>query len=357
MSTQGVSAHDAGVTERIVPFTAGDGLELNLINVCGTGNRGPIIVTHGAGVRANLFRPPGQRTIVDALVAAGWDVWLENWRASIDPSVAPTNWTLDDAAVHDHPAAVDKIIAETGADTIKALVHCQGATSFSMSAAAGLVPQVDTILCSAVSLLIDVPWGSVLKLRFAVPLMSRLTDAINPGQADNPRTLLQKLTTAAVKLTHRECNATACRMVSFTYGAGFPALWKHENLTDDVHHRFITEEFGRVPMSFFNHMRKCAAAKQLVSLGEHDVLPERFGDQAPATNARFVFFTGSENKCFSPGGLQRTHAWLDKLEPGRHSLHLFPGYSHLDVFFGEHAARDIFPTLLKELNSDAAGQQ
>lgn len=350
MSAADVHSTDAHISERVVPFTAGDGMQLNMVNVRGSGERGPVLLVHGAGVRANLFRPPGQRTIVDELVDAGYDVWLENWRASIDPSVQPNDWTLDDAAVYDHPAAVDKILAETGADTVKAIVHCQGATSFSMSAAAGLVPNVDTILCSAVSLLINVPWWSGQKLRFAVPVMARLTDAIDPGQADNPRGLVQKLTTAAVKLTHRECDDASCRMVSFTYGAGFPALWQHEHLTEQVHHPFIQQEFGRVPITFFSQIRKCAAAKQLVSLGVHDALPERFGDQPPKTDARFVFFTGTKNKCFSPEGLRRTHAWLDELEPGRHALHLFPDYSHLDIFFGQHAARDVFPTLLKELS-------
>jgi len=343
----------SGVTERVVPFTAGDGMSLNLINVCGSGHRGPVMLAHGAGVRANLFRPTSQRNIVDVLVDDGWDVWLENWRASVDPSVTPNNWTLDDAAVYDHPAAIETIVAETGADTVKAIVHCQGATSFSMSAAAGLVPQVDTILCSAVSLLINVPSWSAFKLRFAVPMLARMTDSIDPGQADNPRGFAQKLTTAAVKLTHRECDDTACRMVSFVFGAGLPALWEHENLTDEVHHPFIQQEFGRVPMSFFQQMRECVANEQLVSKGTHAVLPARFGEHAPKTDARFVFFTGVKNKCFSPKGLERTFEWLDTLDPGRHSLHLFPQYSHLDVFFGKHAERDIFPTLLAELHKDS----
>src|SRR5690554_7875520 len=87
--------------ERLVPFTAGDGLSCNLIHVQGTTppTRGPVLVVHGAGVRANIFRAPVRTTFVDALVEHGYDVWLENWRASID--LPPNEWTLDQAALYD----------------------------------------------------------------------------------------------------------------------------------------------------------------------------------------------------------------------------------------------------------------
>ena len=82
-------------------FRAGDGLPLTLIRVRGEKEptKPPVMLVHGAGVRAELFRPPVRRTIVDALVADGWDVWLLNWRASID--LDPVPWTLDDAAAYD----------------------------------------------------------------------------------------------------------------------------------------------------------------------------------------------------------------------------------------------------------------
>ena len=39
---------------------------------------------------------------------------------------------------------------------------------------------------------------------------------------------------------------------------------------------------------------------------------------------------------------ERSFAWLDGLEPGRHALVEVPGYTHLDVFFGRDAERDVF---------------
>src|SRR5689334_18363831 len=169
--------------ERVVPFTAGDGLELNLINVRGERepDRGPVLLVHGAGVRANIFRAPVDRTLVDELVDAGYDVWLENWRASID--LPPNEWTLDQAAVHDHPAAVRKVVEETSADEVKAVIHCQGSTSFMMSSVAGLVPEVKTVIANAVTLHPVIPRLSAFKIRRLLPVVAKLTPFMNPQWA------------------------------------------------------------------------------------------------------------------------------------------------------------------------------
>jgi hypothetical protein len=85
----------ATTTDEVIPFLAGDGRAGNVLHVVrsaaegappGAPVRGPVLLAHGAGVRANIFRAPVPVTIVDALLDDGFDVWLENWRASIDRS-------------------------------------------------------------------------------------------------------------------------------------------------------------------------------------------------------------------------------------------------------------------------------
>ena len=341
--------------ERLVPFTAGDGVKLNLVNVRRRGERptrDPVLLVHGAGVRGNIFRAPVQRNVVDALLEAGYDVWLENWRASID--VAPNAWTLDQAALFDHPAAVKAVVAETGASSIQAIVHCQGSTSFAMSAVAGLVPEVRTIVTNAVSLHPVVPWWSEQKLRFAVPVVSELTPFLSPawgrpGKRNTPG-LVPKSLTALVRAVHHECDSTVCKMVSFTYGSGFPALWRHENLNGETHDTFIGGEFGAVPLSFFKQMSRCVEAGRMVRYEELSGLPGDFADGAPKTDARFSFFAGEHNLCFLPDSQKQSYAYLNAVAPGKHTLHVLPGYSHLDVFLGKNASQDVFPRILNELN-------
>ncbi len=342
----------ATLHDRIVPFTAGDGMALNLVNVRGASpptRKEPVILVHGAGVRGNIFRAPVQRTVVDALVDEGYDVWLENWRASID--VPANEWTLDQAALYDHPPAVQAVLADTGATTAKAIIHCQGSTSFAMSAAAGLVPEVSTIISNAVSFHPVVPWWSRLKARFATPVVGRVMDYLDPGAADHPADGWARALTLAVRATHHECRNTACKLVSFTYGSGFPALWRHENLNDVTHDQFIPREFGKVPVSFFRQMARCIRKGRLVSYEAFPELPADYTAQPVQTDARFVLFTGSKNQCFLPRSQEATYRWLDAQSPGRHGLHVLGDYSHLDMFMGERAADDVFPTMLCELEA------
>ncbi len=333
---------------RVIPFTAGDGFALNLINVRNPArcDLGAVLLVHGAGVRANLFRAPVKTNIVDALISAGYDVWLENWRASID---LPRNlWTLDQAAAFDHPAAVQTVCKETGHERIKAIIHCQGSTSFMMSAVAGLVPQVETIVANAVSLHPVVPTWSAAKLRFVVPCVQMLTRYLDCQWGNHTPDLTASFLSSLVRLTHHECNNTVCKFVSFTYGSGFPALWLHENLNETTH-EWIRHEFAHVPLTFFRQMARCVARGRLVAYEKLRGLPDDYTAQPPQTDARFALFAGDKSRCFLPESQMRTHDYLSRFRKDFHTLHRFPNYSHLDVFIGKSADNDVFPLMLHEL--------
>jgi hypothetical protein len=339
-------------TERVVPFTAGDGLECNLIHVTGVQPpaKGPVLLVHGAGVRANIYRAPTRRTLVDVLVERGYDVWLENWRASID--IPKNEWTLDEAAVFDHPRAVEKVVEETGAEDVQAVIHCQGSTSFMMSAVAGLVPSVRTVVANAVTLHPVVPRFAKAKLRFALPAAARVLGYLDPqwGVKGAPG-VFPKLLHAFALATHRECDNDVCRLASFTYGVGFPTLWRHENLNAATH-EWLKHEFAAVPLTFFRQILACVEAGHLVSVEGRPELPENFVADPPRTDARFSFLSGELNNCFLPESQHRTFEWFERSAPGRHTAHFFPGYGHLDVFMGQRADEDIFPVIVGELEKD-----
>ena len=336
--------------ETVVPFAAGDGLRCSLVRVQSDRRalKGPVLVIHGAGVRANLFRPPVATTFVDFLVDSGYDVWLENWRASID--LPPNEWTLDQAALFDHPRAVKTIVKETGWDEIKVVAHCQGSTSFSMSALAGLVPEVTTIVSNAVSVHADLPRVSVAKLAYLLPIASRFTRYLNPQWGLYAPGCFPRLIAAMVAAVHHECSNPVCKQVSFTYGSGMPALWSHANLSAATH-EWLKHEFAHVPLSFFRQIARCARRGHLVSVEGHPALPLDFTAQPPKTRARFALFAGADSRCFFPSSQVKTFRWLDQQRPGFHSLHVLDGYGHLDVFLGSNAVRETFPLLLAELDA------
>jgi pimeloyl-ACP methyl ester carboxylesterase len=332
----------------IIPFTAGDGFQCNLIHVEGDRppTRGPVLLVHGAGVRANIFQAPVETHIVKYLIDAGYDVWLENWRASID--LRPNEWTLDQAALYDHPKAVMKVVEETGSPTIQAIIHCQGSTSFMMSAVAGLVPQVTTIISNAVSLHPIVPPKSLVKGKLAPPVIGLLTRYIDAQWGLDAPGLFPKLLTGYVNLTHRECNNPVCKYSSFIYGTGRPTLWRHENLNDATH-EWVKQEFAQCPVSFFRQMRKCLKAGHLVAYEKFIELPDDYLALPPKTDARIVFFAGDQNECFLPESQVRSFNYFNAFRPGYHSLHVIPGYGHLDIFMGHNAVRDVFPKMIAEL--------
>lgn len=347
------SAKIAAMTEhsqRTVEFSAGDGLTCNVINVQGphAPAKGPVLLVHGAGVRGNIFRAPSGRNLVDVLVDDGWDVWLENWRASIDVPRNP--WNLDQAAVYDHPRAVQVVCQQTGASELKAVIHCQGATSFMMSAVAGLVPQVRTIVANAVTLHPVMPPLSNAKLQILTPAVGKLIDHLDPqwGRGSAPW-VIPKLVDAWISLTHRECDNQVCKWSSFTYGTGKPTLWLHDNLNQATH-EWLKDEFASVPVTFFQQFARCVRAGRLVSLGQHAELPTDFAAQPPLTDARIAFLSGARNQCLKTEGQRRSAAWWDRHVPSRSALHVFDHYGHLDIFMGQRAAQDVFPTIVRELN-------
>jgi hypothetical protein len=161
--------------------------------------------------------------------------------------------------------------------------------------------------------------------------------------------LVAKLITTLVRLTHHECNNTVCKLVSFTYGSGFPALWLHEQL-DDATHDWLKSEFGPVPLSFFRQMAKSVNAGRMVGYQALPGLPDDYTAIEPQTNARWHFLAGKRSGCFLPQSQQASHAHIEKHRPGSATIHTLPDYSHLDVFIGKRAAREVFPLVLQELD-------
>jgi pimeloyl-ACP methyl ester carboxylesterase len=336
------------VAREIVDFAARDGFSLNLhhYSLPAAPKAEPVIVLHGAGVRAGIFLPPAEVTFVDALVDAGFDVWLLNWRASID--LPPNEWTLETAAVHDFAPAVQTVLDRTGHKKLKAVIHCQGSTSFMMSAVAGLLPEVTTIISNAVALHPVVPPLARLKSRYATNTVGRFMKYLNPQWGLSAPHGWPTVIDWWVRSTHHECNNAVCKHSSFTFGAGFPTLWRHENL-DDATHEWLKGEFAHVPMTFFREMAQCIEAGHLISSGKYSELPASFVGQAPKTEARFVFLGGEFNDCFMPESQARTFDFFDRYAPGRHTFYELAGYGHLDVFVGKNAARDTFPLIIDEL--------
>ena len=332
----------------VVPLAALDGRPLTLVHVQGrqrtdpgSGPRRP------RGGRAGRALPPAlPRTFVDALLDDGWDVWLLNWRASID--LDPVPWTLDEAAAYDHPAAVRHVLAATGADTLKAVVHCQGSTSFTMAAVAGLLPEVDTVVSNAVSLHPVVPRFSTFKIGRVSPLVGRVLPHVSPAWGDKPAGALlagpgavrpgdpprvpeHGLPHGQLHLRHRLARPVVAREPR----RGDARLDPRRVRRGALH---------LLPPDGPQHPGRAPRAGQ-----DPPGLPSSYVDGPPRTDARFVFLAGEDNRCFLAESQQRSFEFFARHRPGKDALHRIRGYGHLDVFLGRRAAEDTFPLILEEL--------
>src|SRR5207245_10630249 len=83
-------------------FNALDGVENQFTRYKG-GEKGPVMVLHGAAVWSGMFLLPTIEEHFAAFLAKnGYDVWLLDWRASITLPIR--QFTLDEAAEHDSTA-------------------------------------------------------------------------------------------------------------------------------------------------------------------------------------------------------------------------------------------------------------
>jgi hypothetical protein len=100
-------------------------------------------------------------------------------------------------------------------------------------------------------------------------------------------------------------------------------------------------------------MGRSVKAGYIVAVDGFRELPDDVLARPPETDARMVFLAGADSRCFLPASQQRSFEYFDAIRPGYHALHVFPKYGHLDVFIGRNAARDVFPTILTELDRTA----
>ena len=343
-----------GLRRRILGFHAGDTAKtpLTLHQIAGpeTPTRGPVLLIHGGGVRANLFYGSPGTTIVDVLVEHGYDVWLENWRASID--LPAREYTLDEGAVYDHPAAVAEIRRRTGAEKLKAVVQCQGSTSLTMSAIAGLVPDITTIVTNAVSLYVNVPRASEVKLHAFVPVSSVRLNGLDAQWAVRaPSALAGGFARVAHLIRGRDCDNEVCQVANYMYGAGPDILWRHVNLDPETH-EWVSREFGFCPFSLLRQIGRAQRTGVIAPTGQLRELPASLVDHPPQTDARFSFLAGSANRLFLPVSQRRSFEHFDRYRTGYHTFHELPGMTHLDVLFGKTSPRDVFPLIVEELDRE-----
>jgi hypothetical protein len=339
---------------QILPFETADGCELNLHRIKAAGadpGDKPVLLIGGLAMRANSFYDtPSRRSLVDALIEEGHDVWVENWRTS--PDLPARDYTLDHAAVYDHPKAVRTVCDVTGRDELDAVAHCMGSASLTMSVLAGLVPALRRVVSSAVSLHIDLDRRSKLRLATLVPAASVRLKGTDPQWAARAPSVAAAGLARWGRFVCRTYPNPLNALTTYVYGGKPEGLWQRANLDDETLD-WLGREFGYAPFSFFRQMRRCSDVGHLVPVEGLPELDVRLDLRPPPEGTSFTFIAGSENRFFLPGGQRTTYEHFARLQPDTHEWVPVPGYGHFDLFVGRNAEDDVFPHILGALNGVA----
>ncbi len=341
---------------RVVPFEVEDlSFPLNLHHIrargADLGTRGPVLLAHGAGVRAEMFYgQPRHETIVDRLLSDGYDVWIENWRGSIDH---PNNsYTLDQVARFDHPRAIETVLAQSASQTLRALVHCQGSVSFMMACVAGLLPtdeqghpRVSDVVSNAASLFFEVPFKTWLKQRAMMPLAALVGTGADPQAGIRPFNTAGALLARVAKRTERSCGNVPCQIANYIYGSGWDVLLRHENMDEEVH-AWCAGELGYTPFTLIAQIAEsCRQGHIVPAPSSAAIAPASYVAKRPDVGCtRFTLLGCAQDLMFDPRGQQRACEFLTAFGVSADFVDI-PGYGHMDAFWGRSAAADVFPAI------------
>jgi pimeloyl-ACP methyl ester carboxylesterase len=317
------------------------------------GKKGPVLLVHGVAVSSAMFTLPTVRqNFVDFLRDNGYDIWLLDWRGSI---IHPLRqFTLDDAARLDLPAAVRKVRAVTEARKVQVVAHCAGSNVVFMAMSRGLLPDVSCLVASQVGLHINVPPASTLKSR--AHLADRLAQlgakSLSPSD-DDGQPLMQFAFGRMTDVFHHECSSTFCHRLTFTYGH----LYHHHRMNKATHDA-LPSQFGACNIVALRHFSQLVLAghAQMFDYGRKGNM-KAYGSPAPPDYldpAHFklpiTFLSGELNQTWLPESTKRTYEWLVSANgPRFYTRHVMPGYGHIDTFMGADASTDTYPLMLEQL--------
>ena len=321
-----------------------DNVEIQLTRYKG-GSKGPVIFSHGLGVSSKIFSLDTIDTnLLEYVYEQGYDVWLLDYRASIDLPAANTQFTADDIANYDYPAAVARVLEETGAESVQMVVHCFGSTTFFMAMLAGL-KGVRSAFVSQIAAHIKAPVLSKIKAGLYLPevLDSIGIDSLT-AYVDTNTNGIERLYDNALRLYPIEfeerSNSPVDRRITFMYGQ----LWELDQLNTTTHET-LHELFGVANMSCFEQLALMIRIGHLVAYDGAEIYMQHIDKLAiPIT-----FIHGAENAAFNPESTKLTYDLLCKTNGDLYARHVIPDYGHIDCIFGKNAVKDIYPLILEHL--------
>ena len=271
-------------------------------------------------------------------------MWLLDYRASPDLPSSGTQFTVDDIAMRDWPAAIAHVRRETGADSVQALGHCIGGLSLFMAIGGGLEGVRSATFSALAGHPIPTP-ANRLRAGVRVPTVFRKLGikglSTDYGPDSLPDRALERVM-RALPISHVH-DSPVGRRIYFIYGDVFD----HERIDEETMDEAVPSFFGNSNMTFFEHMalmiRKGAAPSTRRAATSTSPTPTATGCRSRSSPAST---TGCSCRA---GSSPRTTCCARPTGPSSTRHHVIEDYAHLDMWLGDDAERDVFPIALAEL--------
>lgn len=357
-TTEGVVGADISIR----PFSTSDGLALQLTRFMRASSDDVVLLVHGLTSSSDMFMMPEHRNLVQTLLDQGFgDVWALDYRGSnrFPYNLARTRYSLDDIALFDHPAALAELRRHIGPKRrVHVIAHCVGALSMAMGLFGRSVQGVRSMILNSVALTPYVPPWSHVKLSLGPWASDYLLgiEYYNPSWRRQPGWSIGNVLAFAADVVHQECDSPECHMLSFMWGSGRPALFNHDNMAKETHDR-LGDLFGGAPVHYYRHISKMirnrnTAVKFDSRNPRYAALPDDYMEHAKDIQTPILLTQGQDNRVFADSNIH-CHERLEKIVPGRHQLHVYPGYGHQDVFMGKNVHEDVFPRMIQFLKEQS----
>jgi cholesterol oxidase len=332
---------------RVHFFETPDKVQLRLTRYQG-GSKGPVLLSPGLGVSSRIFSLDTIDTnLLEYLFVNGYDVWLLDHRGSIDLPPVALDFSADEVALYDYPAAVETMREVTEASSVQVVAHCYGAVTFVMSMLNGL-RGIRSAVCSQLGAHFVTPKNMRTKAGLHLPeLLEKLHIRNLAVDVKAEHHWHEKLYSKALQLgaLSETCHSDTCRRINFMYGPSF----RHTQLNDATHDA-LHEIFGIAGLKSLDHWGLMARLGHVVDAHGHDKYRPNF----KTLSIPICLIHGAANDCYLPLGTQLTYDTLCATNGSDlYSRYLIPGYGHNDCIIGKHAAVDVYPLILGHLERTA----
>jgi len=349
--------HDVSVRLRLTRYRQPDG------------KAEPVLLIHGLAQGSLIYSTDTlDRNMAAAMWEAGYDVWLIDYRISnmLPEPVPDGDWTMDEIAQYDMPAAVGYVHTATGGRAVRIFAHCVGATSIAMSILAGWLDskQIACVAFNAIH-----PWTMPSAVNgFKARLGSFFRDVLrrdllDPVPAPNPsvaQVLLDRIAFSIARYddepdSHTRSGETSlaeavCDRMTLLYAR----MWRHANLDPRTHAAFPML-VGPAPGDVYRQLYYFALRQRLT---DHEGMNRFLTDANLEKNWTMptFFFHGEESRVFNPQSATRSAVRLDGVinrldRPNRPARNIpirllrVPGFGHMDVVFAKDAHKHVYGVL------------